>query len=89
MMTGCAKQWLQIFCVPPANCVISSEVEESLAINLDRDIRDAISRESQLKKWSRMKKVALINRMNPSWLDLGADVLQDRLLQEISRLRSK
>jgi hypothetical protein len=43
-----------------------------------RDIRDAIARESQLKKWSRAKKVALINRMNPSWLDLGADVPQDR-----------
>jgi putative endonuclease len=43
-----------------------------------RDIRDAIARESQLKKWSRAKKIALINRVNPSWLDLGADVLQDR-----------
>ena len=43
-----------------------------------RDVRDAIARESQLKKWSRAKKVELINRMNPSWLDLGADVLQDR-----------
>ena len=54
-----------------------------------RDIRDAIARESQLKKWSRAKKVALINRLNPSWRDLGADVLQDRQFQEISRLRSK
>lgn len=43
-----------------------------------RDIRDAIARESQLKKWSRTTKVEFINRMNPSWLDLGADVLQDR-----------
>ena len=43
-----------------------------------RDIRDAIARESQLKKWSRAKKVALINQLNPSWRDLGADVLQDR-----------
>jgi putative endonuclease len=34
-----------------------------------RDIRDAIARESQLKKWSRAKKVALINRLNPSWSD--------------------
>jgi putative endonuclease len=42
------------------------------------DIRDAIARESQLKKWSRAKKIALINRMNPRWLDLGVDVLQDR-----------
>jgi putative endonuclease len=43
-----------------------------------RDVRDAIARESQLKKWSRAKKIDLINRLNPSWLDLGADVLQDR-----------
>jgi predicted GIY-YIG superfamily endonuclease len=41
------------------------------------DIRDAIARESELKKWSRAKKVALINRINPNWRDLGADVLQD------------
>jgi putative endonuclease len=43
-----------------------------------RDIRDAIARETQLKKWSRAKKVALVGRVNPSWLDLGVDVLQDR-----------
>jgi putative endonuclease len=43
-----------------------------------RDVRDAIARESQLKKWSRAKKIALINEMDPSWLDLGVDVLQDR-----------
>jgi putative endonuclease len=43
-----------------------------------RDIRDAIVRETQLKKWPRAKKVALIGRVNPSWLDLGVEVLQDR-----------
>jgi putative endonuclease len=42
-----------------------------------RDVRDAIARESQLKKWSRAKKLALVNWLNPSWLDLGVDVLQD------------
>ena len=42
-----------------------------------RDIRDAIARESQLKKWSHAKKVALIKHLNPSWRDLGMDV-QDR-----------
>jgi hypothetical protein len=26
---------------------------------------------------ARAKKIALVNRLNPSWLDLGADVLQD------------
>jgi len=43
-----------------------------------RDVRDAIARESQLKKWSRAKKISLVNRLNPRWEDLGADVLQDR-----------
>jgi putative endonuclease len=43
-----------------------------------RDIRDAIARESQLKKWSRAKKIDLINQLNPTWNNLGADVLQDR-----------
>ena len=43
-----------------------------------RDVRDAIAREGQLKKWSRSKKIGLINRLNPSWRDLGADVLQNR-----------
>jgi putative endonuclease len=43
-----------------------------------RDIRDAIARESQLKKWSREKKIQLVNRLNPRWEDLGADVLLDR-----------
>ena len=43
-----------------------------------RDIGDAIARESQLKKWSGAKKIALVDRMNPLWLDLGAAVLQDR-----------
>jgi putative endonuclease len=42
------------------------------------NVHEAIARESQLKKWSRAKKITLINRLNPSWLDLGADVLQDR-----------
>ena len=42
------------------------------------NIHEAIARESQLKKWSRAKKVTLINRLNPSWLDLGTDVLQER-----------
>jgi putative endonuclease len=41
-----------------------------------RDVRDAIGRESQLKKWSRAKNIALVNRLNPSWLDLGVDVFQ-------------
>ena len=35
------------------------------------DIRDAISREKQLKGWRREKKNDLITRFNPKWEDLG------------------
>ena len=34
------------------------------------DIRAAIAREKQIKKWRREKKIALIEAMNPEWRDL-------------------
>lgn len=34
-------------------------------------ITDAIAREKQLKGWVRRKKVALIERSNPTWSDLA------------------
>jgi putative endonuclease len=37
------------------------------------DPSTAIAREKQLKGWSRAKKIALIERLNPQWLDLSAD----------------
>ena len=37
------------------------------------DVYSAISREKQLKKWSRTKKNALVQKMNPQWVDLSAD----------------
>jgi len=36
-------------------------------------VRTAISREKQLKRWRREKKVALIERENPTWEDLSAE----------------
>ena len=32
---------------------------------------DAIAREKQLKRWSRIKKTGLIESVNPEWLDLS------------------
>ena len=34
------------------------------------DFRDAIAREKALKKWPRIKKIALIEAMNPDWSEL-------------------
>jgi putative endonuclease len=36
-------------------------------------IHDAITREKQIKGWTRAKKVTLIESMNPGWKDLAAD----------------
>lgn len=33
----------------------------------------AIDREKQIKRWIRAKKLALINKLNPTWIDLSED----------------
>ncbi len=38
-----------------------------------QDIQNAIAREKQLKGWRREKKIALIEKSNPAWLDLSRD----------------
>lgn len=37
------------------------------------DVYAAISREKEIKGWRREKKIALISRMNPKWIDLAQD----------------
>jgi putative endonuclease len=37
------------------------------------NILEAITREKQIKGWLRVKKIALIESMNPNWEDLSAD----------------
>lgn len=37
------------------------------------DVKNAIDREKQLKRWNRTKKVWLIEQMNPTWEDLAGD----------------
>ncbi|HEY5641178.1 MAG TPA: GIY-YIG nuclease family protein [Dehalococcoidia bacterium] len=34
------------------------------------DVRAALAREKQIKKWRRRKKIALVNTINPEWRDL-------------------
>jgi putative endonuclease len=38
-------------------------------------MRDAIAREKQLKRWTRAKKDALIDQLNPSHADLYQTIL--------------
>jgi len=49
------------------------EVERLLYWASYDDVHKAIARETQLKGWSRAKKIALIEARNPHWLDLAKD----------------
>jgi putative endonuclease len=40
-------------------------------------INAAIAREKELKKWSRNKKIALIQSHNPEWFFLNRDICKD------------
>jgi putative endonuclease len=37
------------------------------------DVNEAIAREKQIKRWRREKKVALVEKNNPQWLDLWSE----------------
>ena len=57
------------------------DVERLLYWESYDEVGQAINREKQLKGWRRQKKVALIESMNPQWLDLSKDWypwMQDR-----------
>ncbi|MCP4900807.1 MAG: GIY-YIG nuclease family protein [bacterium] len=41
------------------------------------NVKEAITREKQLKGWSRKKKIALVESTNPSWQDLFPSLLSD------------
>jgi len=54
-----------------------------------RYVNDAISRETELKKWRREKKVRLVEERNPTWEDLAAGWGEpSRLEADSSSLRS-
>jgi putative endonuclease len=38
-----------------------------------QDVRNAIGREKALKGWRRARKIALIESVNPAWVDLSRD----------------
>ena len=44
---------------------------------LHTDMETAIHREKQLKKWRRAWKIELIEEMNPEWLDLWPELIDE------------
>ena len=48
-------------------------VNELIYFEETNDVYSALSREKQLKGWTRAKKKKLIEKLNPEWKDLSAD----------------
>ena len=42
------------------------------------DVKAAIGREKEIKGWRREKKIALIEKSNPTWEDLAVDIARDK-----------
>ena len=40
-------------------------------------VKNAIAREKQIKRWTKIKKIRLIVGMNPTWRDLAVDWFPD------------
>jgi putative endonuclease len=47
-----------------------------------RDVNDAIACEKRLKGWLRSRKIALIEKTNPHWLDLSEEWEQEPNVQD-------
>jgi putative endonuclease len=48
------------------------EIIRLVHVERTTDVREAIRREKQLKGWRRMRKIELIDSVNPRWLDLAS-----------------
>ena len=42
------------------------------------DVLNAIDREKQLKRWTRAKKNALVEKVNPEWADLSEKLFAEQ-----------
>ncbi len=52
------------------------KVKKLVYFEMTDDVYAALSREKELKKWRREKKVDLIETMNPTWKDLYKDLFE-------------
>lgn len=48
-------------------------VDRLLYYEETNDVKTALAREKQLKSWRRQKKIDLVEKNNPKWVDLSED----------------
>ena len=56
---------------PSLVSLADTEVDRLVYYEFSVDPAGAICREKQIKGWARVKKVAMIDSMNPEWMDLA------------------
>lgn len=61
----------------PGSFTTKYNVHRLVHVEVFGGIRDAIAREKQLKRWTRDRKIALIEAENPGWRDLFPRVQRD------------
>ena len=49
------------------------KIDRLVHFETTNDVHAALNREKQIKKMSRAKKIALVERANPTWADLAAE----------------
>jgi putative endonuclease len=49
------------------------QIKHLVYFELTPNVRAAIEREKEIKSWTREKKIRLIEKGNPGWLDLAVD----------------
>ena len=55
------------------------KVDKLVYIEQFDDVYKAIAREKQIKRWSRQKKIVLIESINPKWIDLYEDFKKGKI----------
>jgi len=57
----------------PTSYTARYQIDRLVYFEKFQNVRDAIRREKQIKSWGRMKKIALIEAVNPKWDDLSGE----------------
>ena len=60
----------------PKSFTAKYDIRKLVYFEQTTDVRVAIEREKQIKSWSRAKKNALVETMNPQWEDLYQMILE-------------
>ena len=61
--------------IDPDSFTARFDVNRLVFYEVYEDVQAAIAREKQIKSWNRKRKNALVNDMNPKWVDLYPSLL--------------